>query len=104
MIGTCIPTLFPLVKKLFGNSVWGSKRSSGPSGGKPGSGENHIATIGSTPKKKKGRTLSQFDTLNDEDSKYIILEERSSHQAPSETRVEDNAALEEGQGTRSRDW
>ncbi|KAK1835977.1 hypothetical protein QBC39DRAFT_340124 [Podospora conica] len=64
-------------KKLFGNSVLGNSYGSGPSGGKGLSGDvNPVATIGSMPKKKKSKAASHFDTLNDDDSKYIILEER----------------------------
>ncbi|KAK1830899.1 hypothetical protein QBC39DRAFT_308119 [Podospora conica] len=105
LIGVCIPTLFPLAKKLFGNSVLGNSYGSGPSGGKGVSGDvNPVATIGSMPKKKKSKAASQFDTLNDDDSKYIILEERSFHQTTSEVRSEDMAALEEGRGTRHKNW
>ncbi len=56
---------------------------------------NPIITIGSFPKgKKRAKSafgLSQLDTVND-DSKYIILEERSFHASTTELRAEDVAA------------
>lgn len=101
LIGACIPTMFPLVKKLFGKTALGG--STGPSGGssnKKTGDSNPIVTIGSYPKKKRGKSnlspLSQFDTVNDEaDNKYIILEERSFHTSTTELRAEDHAKVVE---------
>ena len=105
LIGTCIPTLFPVVKKLFGNSILGNSHGKGPSDGQGGSGnQNPVPTIGSAQKKRKGTALSPFDTINDDDSKYIILEERYTHQTSSEMRSEDVAVLEEGREIRHKDW
>lgn len=95
LIGACIPTLFPLVKKIFGASALGgstpknsNQKQSGPN--------STIVTIGSVPKNKKrvksALGLSQLDTVND-DSKYIILEERSFHASTTELRAEDAAEL-----------
>ncbi|KAL2257016.1 hypothetical protein VTK26DRAFT_773 [Humicola hyalothermophila] len=97
LIGACIPTLYPLVKKLFGAKALGStpragsKKQSGPN--------NTIITIGSYPQKKKKPKhstlgLSQLDTVND-DSRYIILEERSFQTSTTELRQEAAVAQQE---------
>ncbi|KAK3994302.1 hypothetical protein QBC44DRAFT_367827 [Cladorrhinum sp. PSN332] len=113
LIGACIPTLYPLMKKVFGNSVLGgtSGRSgrSGPSKGNSGSAfggrggsngaNNTVITIGSRPKKGRSRTgshhlVSGLDTINDldADSKYVILEERSFHYSTTELAEHDSVA------------
>ncbi|KAK3324941.1 hypothetical protein B0H66DRAFT_107629 [Apodospora peruviana] len=113
LIGACIPTLYPLLKKIWGSSVLGgstpnNKGSSGHAA-KSGPASNGIVTIGSYPtgNKKKRSKLgsqfgSQFETLNDDsDSKYIILEERS-FQAD-ETRDEETAAIAREQARRTKE-
>ncbi|KAM7189103.1 hypothetical protein V8F33_010224 [Rhypophila sp. PSN 637] len=92
LIGACIPTLYPLIRRVWGASALGGSTnkysnnknknsSSGPSG--HGSSNNAIVTIGSMPKRSRhnrrgGRSVSGLDTFQDsDDSKYIILEERS---------------------------
>ncbi|KAL2132153.1 hypothetical protein VTI74DRAFT_4159 [Chaetomium olivicolor] len=80
LIGTCIPTLFPLAKKVFGATVLGGgtpknshQKQSGPN--------RAIITIGSYPKNKKRAKgtmgLWQLDTVNE--SKCIILGEHPGH-------------------------
>jgi hypothetical protein len=75
------------------------------SNGIPG-GSNPLTTIGSYPKGKKARrSLSQFGTVqHDDDSKYIILEERTFHYSTSELRPENQADLERIRGTRQEGW
>lgn len=96
LIGACIPTMYPLVKRIWGASALGGSTNrtpggkggtssrSGPSGLHNGS-SNAIVTIGSIPKKSRHgrgavRSITGLDTFHDDsDSKYIILEERSFH-------------------------
>jgi hypothetical protein len=104
-IGACIPTLYPLIKRIFGARVLGGstpKNSNQKQGGPKDN--NTIVTIGASPRKKKPAKdtlldLSQLDTVN-EDNKYIALEERSSHGSASELRDNDTSTkhqdLEEG--------
>ncbi|KAK3331704.1 hypothetical protein B0T19DRAFT_85628 [Cercophora scortea] len=87
LIGACIPTLFPLVKLLFGKrALGGSTPPDTDAPSKPTlANTNGIVTIGSYAKNKKHRkSLSQFDNLDEADSKYIILEERSFHYSTTE--------------------
>ncbi|KAK4184960.1 hypothetical protein QBC35DRAFT_476775 [Podospora australis] len=123
LIGACIPTLYPLMRKVFGNSALGGStgyaggRSDklGGSSGQKGSGlkgsnngaNNTVITIGSYS--KKGRTrgksgshamASHLDTINDleGDSKYIILEERSFHASTTQlTQPDDSTARSQPQ-------
>ncbi|KAK4164049.1 hypothetical protein QBC43DRAFT_289282 [Cladorrhinum sp. PSN259] len=106
LIGACIPTLYPLMKKVFGNSVLGGTsgrsgpsngNSSGAKGGSTGP-SSTIVTIGSRPKKGRSKSgshlVSNLDTINDldADSKYIILEERSFHYSTTELAEADDSA------------
>jgi len=97
LIGACIPTLLPLVRKVFGQSALGGSTPPKDSNQKDSASTNPIVTIGSYPKGKKrvksAFGLSQLDTVND-DSKYIILEERSFHASTTELRAEDVAAAQ----------
>ncbi|KAK3902693.1 hypothetical protein C8A05DRAFT_33597 [Staphylotrichum tortipilum] len=97
LIGACIPTLLPLVRKIFGQSALGGSTPNKESNQKDSGPNNTIITIGSYPKgKKRAKSafgLSQLDTINDE-SKYIILEERSFHASTTELRAEDVAATQ----------
>lgn len=103
LIGACIPTLYPLVKKLFGAAALGSTpKDSGQQQNGP---NNTIITIGSYPKNKKKPKhntlgLSQLDTVND-DGKYIILEERSFHTSTSELRPEEAVAQQQRERERA---
>ncbi|CAP71655.1 uncharacterized protein PODANS_6_40 [Podospora anserina S mat+] len=104
IIGACIPCLYPLIRKLFGNSALGG--TSGPTGGNSKSGggyrgntgrTNTVVTIGSYAKNKgrsRSKSISQLDTINDmdADSKYIILEERSFHCSTAELTEPDAVA------------
>lgn len=98
LIGACIPTLFPLARKLFGASIMGG--STGPS--KPRqTGEANEATGGSYAKKKR----SQFDTAADiDDSKYIILEERSFQFNIADRRSDDGLTMKKGRGIKEYEW
>jgi len=99
LIGACIPTMLPLIRKIFGQSVLGGstppKDSNLKDSNLKDSGPNNaLITIGSFPKgKKRAKSafgLSQLDTVDD--SKYIILEERSFHASTTELQAEDVAA------------
>ena len=110
LIGACIPTLFPLAKKLFGAGILGGSKPTGTSGmgGRAGASTNPIATIGSFPTGGKGRkgkrTMSQFDDIDEEQNKYIILEERSFHCSTSGLRAEDRILEEQAQATKADGW
>ena len=107
MIGACIPTLYPLVKRIFGSSaLGGGYPTSGSSGPNKTGDSNTVVTIGSYPtkNKRKGRTLSQFDTIDEGDSKYIILEERSFGQSTAEMKPEDLSVIEQGRGIKQQGW
>ncbi|KAK1756667.1 hypothetical protein QBC47DRAFT_319740 [Echria macrotheca] len=113
LIGTCIPTLFPLVKKLFGSTaLGGSTPGYSSSRKKTGGQDGPVVTIGSYPtngnKKRRGksRSLSQFDTVVGEgdDGKYIILEERSFHASTAELRPEDASEMERVKATKQSGW
>jgi len=99
LIGACIPTMFPLVKKLFGSSALGGDSSAK----KPTGDSNPIATIGSYPKKKRTKS-SQFDETIDDGNKYIILEERSFHHSTAELRPGDEEALAQSKGVKHPGW
>ncbi|KAK4223429.1 hypothetical protein QBC38DRAFT_52011 [Podospora fimiseda] len=113
LIGACIPTLYPMMKKIFGNSVLGGTSRRTASKGTPGSGykmsgrsgrsgsgaNGTVVTIGSRPKKGRSRTGSHhlntnLDTINDidADGKYVILEERSFHYSTTELAEHDAVA------------
>ncbi|KAK4215053.1 hypothetical protein QBC37DRAFT_460079 [Rhypophila decipiens] len=91
LIGACIPTLYPLIRRVWGASALGgstnkysNNKNKNSSSGPSGHGSNNaIVTIGSMPKRSRhdrraGRSVSGLDTFQDsDDSKYIILEERS---------------------------
>ncbi len=114
LIGACIPTLFPLIKKLFGASALGgsTRKNSGQKQSDPNN-SNTVVTIGSYPKNKKrpkgsALGLSQLDTVSD-DSKYIILEERSVHTSTTELQEEDAVELQhhaqqQGRATSHPGW
>lgn len=104
IIGACIPTMFPLVKKIFGNKALGDS-GPGPAGKGPTDDSSPIVTIGSYPKKSRRPKSSQFgleDTVDD--SKYIILEERSYHQSTTELKPGDEAVLEQARGVKHPGW
>jgi hypothetical protein len=114
LIGACIPTLFPLVKKIFGASALGGNTPKN-SGQKQSDANNNntVVTIGSYPKNKKrpkgsALGLSQLDTVSD-DSKYIILDERSFHTSTTELRGEEavesqHQQQQQGQATSQPGW
>ena len=109
LIGACIPTLFPLMRKLFGASVLGGSSCGAPTPGKSGS--NGVQTFGSHPNannksKKSKKGLSQFDTVDegDSDSKYIILEERSFHYSARDMREEDAPVLQHVKASKQPGW
>ncbi|KAM7200357.1 hypothetical protein V8F20_005334 [Naviculisporaceae sp. PSN 640] len=118
LIGACIPTLAPLIKRVWGNSVLGgstNKYSGKQSGGKNSSGRsglagssNAIVTIGSntaTKKPRRGRSISGLDTFHDDsDSKYIILEERSFHANEERDPELANRTVEESRHARAQGW
>ncbi|GAB1321092.1 Rhodopsin domain-containing protein [Madurella fahalii] len=98
LIGACIPTLFPLVKKLFGASALGdgTPKESGPT--------NTVVTIGSYPKnKKRAKNASQLDTI-DGDTKYIILEERPFHHSAADLRAEEAATVRQECSSQQPGW
>ncbi|KAK0745694.1 hypothetical protein B0T18DRAFT_428801 [Schizothecium vesticola] len=109
LIGACIPTLFPLMRKLFGASVLGGSSGGAPTPGKSGK-SNGMQTFGSHPNtgkiKKSKKGLSQFDTVDDgdSDSKYIILEERSFHYTARDVREEDAPVLEQVKASKQPGW
>lgn len=109
LIGACIPTLFPLMRKLFGASVLGGSSGGAPTPGKSGQ-SNGMQTFGSHPNtgkiKKSKKGLSQFDTVDegDSDSKYIILEERSFHYSARDVREEDGPVLEQVKASKQPGW
>ncbi|KAL2272071.1 hypothetical protein VTJ83DRAFT_1442 [Remersonia thermophila] len=98
LIGACIPCMYPLVKKMFGSSVLGGSTSNKYSHQNP-TGPSAIVTIGSYPTKKRTKTggVTHLDTINDDNNKYIILEERSFHASTTELRAEDVAAQQKQQ-------
>lgn len=75
-------------------------------------GENAIHTIGgsSSPshsRKKRTKSLSQFDTAVDDDgtdNKYIMLEDRSFRMTASDAQSDDASVLEKGRATRHAGW
>ena len=73
-----------------------------------GESNNPIATIGSYPTGTKGRkgkkSMSQFDDIDEEQNKYIILEERSFHCSTSELRAEDRILEEQARATKADGW
>lgn len=114
LIGACIPCLYPLVKRVFGASALGGSTPKESHQKQSDQNNNTIITIGSYPKKKRGKGtlgLSQLDTINDE-SKYIILEERSFHASTTELRAEETAvqnqeqqrAKQQGRATHQPAW
>lgn len=117
IIGACIPILLPLMKKIFGSSAFGStgKPTGAPSGmsgpsGKKSNKTTGLSTFGSyqaghgTAKSKK-KLSSHFDNLDDsEDSKYIILEERSFQYSTKTVGDEDASVLERAKATRQEGW
>ncbi|KAL2021739.1 hypothetical protein VTK56DRAFT_6682 [Thermocarpiscus australiensis] len=110
-IGACIPTLFPLVKKLFGASALGgssrTKRSdqgqpSGPSG--PSGPSTAVVTIGSYPRSKnRPRKVSQLETVNDDDNKAIALEEHPSASSTAPLRAGEGAAAQQFERAATQD-
>lgn len=48
--------------------------------------------------------MSQFDDIDEEHSKYIILEERSFHCSTSELRAEDGSSSEQARATKASGW
>ncbi|KAK4173346.1 hypothetical protein QBC36DRAFT_245642 [Triangularia setosa] len=116
IIGACIPCLYPLIRKLFGNSALGGTSSNRPTGNSKSGGlrggsngpSNTVITIGSYAKnRKRGKSAahmaSNLDTINDldADSKYIILEERSFHCSTTEL-TEHDAAAANAQGAQKK--
>lgn len=89
LIGACIPTLFPLVKKIFGASALGvntpkrsGQKQSGPTIG--------VATIGSYPKnRRRPKSTLGLTQLDDDEAKSIALAERSLAASTTELRQED---------------
>ncbi len=75
--------------------------------GRAGEG-NALATFGSYPtgaKVKKGKkSMSQYGDIDEEHSRYIILEERSFHSSTRELRNEDALELERAQATKQDGW
>lgn len=59
LIGACIPTLYPLVKKVFGSSALGGSTPNKDNSGPPGS--DTIVTIGSGDKRRKKKVMSLFE-------------------------------------------
>ncbi|KAK1756624.1 hypothetical protein QBC47DRAFT_452027 [Echria macrotheca] len=100
LIGTCIPTLFPLVRQIFGSSALGGSgavsKGQKPTGDHSSSGP--ASAFASAKKRAKGS--GQFDAVADnDDSKYIILEERSFHCVAEDRRSDDASVLETGRKT-----
>ncbi len=99
------------MRQLFGASILGSSKprvTGGTGDGKSGE-RNHIATFGSFPasgkgKKSKKSSLTQFAEMEGDQSKYIILEERSFHRSTSELRPEDEVMLEQARATKPAGW
>jgi len=48
--------------------------------------------------------MSQFDDIDEEHNKYIILEERSFHGSTSELRAEDGILSEQARATKADRW
>lgn len=114
VISACIPLLLPLMKKIFGSSALGGSTAklggvSGNSGkSKSGNGTPGLVTFGGGHgSSKRSRTLpSNFDggTHDSDDSKYIILEERSFQYSSREAGDEDASVMERVRGTRQDGW
>ena len=115
VISACIPLLLPLIKKIFGSSALGI--STAKSGGVPGNsgksksgnGTPGLVTFGARGhgSSKRSRTLqSNFDggTHDSDDSKYIILEERSFQYSSREAGDEDASVMERVRGTKQDGW
>ncbi|KAM7203882.1 hypothetical protein V8F33_001853 [Rhypophila sp. PSN 637] len=112
VISACIPLLLPLMKKIFGSSALGG--STGKSGGavsgnsaksKSGNGTSGLVTFGAGSSKRSKTLSSHFDGTHDsEDSKYIILEERSFQYSSREAGDEDASVLERVRATRQEGW
>ena len=115
IIGACIPLLLPLMNKFFGSSVFGStgrptgapSGMSGPSARKSNKGTG-LSTFGSganSTSKSKKKLSSHFDNMDDsEDSKYIILEERSFQYSTKAAGDEDASVLERAKATKQEGW
>ncbi len=74
LIGACIPTLYPLVKKVFGSSALGGSTPNENDGSGPQGKKYNIVTIGSTGKKRKIWTSTfELETTRAAESQDVIL-------------------------------
>lgn len=103
------------MKKVFGSSALGGSTGktsggvsgqSGSRGNKSGNGAVGLVTFGAGSSKKSKTLSSHYDntTHDSEDSKYIILEERSFQYSSREAGDEDASVLERARGTRQAGW
>ncbi|KAK3387970.1 hypothetical protein B0H63DRAFT_167655 [Podospora didyma] len=72
LIGACIPTLYPLVRRIFGSSALGGIA---PKEENKGTDSNNPPTIGSDPKKRKPvKSTLRYDTTDELESKFVVEE------------------------------
>ena len=89
LIGACIPTLYPLVRQVFGSSALGGIT---PRLENKETDSNNPPTIGSYPKEKKPvKSTLRFDTTDEIESKFMV-EERSVVLNTSDARDEEAAS------------
>jgi len=83
LIGACIPTLYPLIKKIFGARVLGGSTPKNSNQNGSGPNKNYaIITIGSSPQRKRYARgavfeLSQLDTIDEDNKHQVAIEVRS---------------------------